>query len=257
MLVVLVLLAVLALLAVATFAVDPILSARVEQAASARLSVPFTGGARLRLRHAPFLTQALRGRYREVHVVGTGLQLGEFGRVALDATLSDVHLPLRAVLSRRVDELPCGRVTGRMVAPYEAVAGAAKIPGLRLAYRDGRVRATAALPLTQLSGLIGLVGLGTLASLTGAAQQFTRIRGDAVLFIRNGDVCLRLENLDVGSLPITSLVASQLVRQFDVVIPLPPLPWGLQLTAITAEPHGLVLDAAAAGTVLRKEPAGG
>lgn len=251
MLVVLVLVAVLALLTVAAFAADPLLSARVEQTASAHLSVPFTGGARLRLQHAPFLTQALRGRYRAVRVTGTGLQLGELGRVALDATLSDVHLPLRSVLARRVGELPCGHVTGQLVVPYEPVARAAKVPGLTLTYRSGRLVATAALPIAQLAGLVGLVGLPSLASLAGAATPFTRIRGDAHLFVRKGTVWLRVDNLDVGSLPITSRLASQVVRQFEVVVPVPPLPWGLQLRAITATEHGLVLDADGTATTIR------
>jgi hypothetical protein len=103
-----------------------------ERKSSEFLSEPFGHPAVVRVHGRPFLTQAVRGRYADVTVVGGGLRIGEITGAGLDAHLRNIHLPLRELLGRRVRELACEHVAGHLVLPFGELARVARIPGLEL-----------------------------------------------------------------------------------------------------------------------------
>jgi hypothetical protein len=224
--------AVLLALAVGVALLDRVLAATAERRASEYLSEPFGHPATVRLHGGRFLPQALRGRYRDIEVLGT-LRIGDIHGATLVAHLSNVYLPPRDLLAGRTRELPCERVTGRLVLPYAELARVAPIPGLSLSFEGERLMATAALPVPGIS-------------------QLARVGGEAVLTLRpGGAVWLRIRGVSVAGLSLPGLVLNQLIPNLNVPIPLPPLPWGLRLDELRATASGLVVDGSAEAAVFR------
>lgn len=222
-----------ALLALAVVLTDRVLHGLAERKASEYLSAPFGQAPVVRLYGAPFLTQALRGRYREVEVAGGGLRIGDIAGVSLDARLHNIHLPLRGLLTGRTTELPCERVLGRLILPYSELARVSPVPGLSLAYRQERLIASAALPVPGIS-------------------QLAKVSGDAQLSVLDGVVWLRVSGVSVAGLSLSALIIKQLLPQLNVPIPLPALPWGLRLGKITPTSAGLVVHGSAEAAVFRR-----
>jgi hypothetical protein len=209
-----------------------------ERKAADVLSAPFGHRAGVRVRSTPFLSQAVRGRYREVVLGGGGLRLGEITGVSLDATLHNSYLPLRDLIGRRVQELACERVEGVLVLPYGELARVSRIPGLELRLDSGGgLRASAALPIPGIT-------------------QLARVSGQAVLTLGGGSsVWLKVTGVSVAGISVPSLVLNQLLPTLNVRIPLPELPYGLRLDALTPTPDGLAVSGSAEAVVFRARPA--
>jgi LmeA-like phospholipid-binding len=216
---------------------DRACAALAERRAAQFLSTPFGHPATVRLHGRPFLTQLLRGRYRDVEVTGR-LRIGEIGGATLDARVTNAYLPLRVALGRsRARELPCEHVQGTLVLPYEELAGAARIPNLAFVFDGGRLRGSATLPVP---------GIGPL----------TRVHGEAVPTIDrslDGDgVWLRIRGVSVAGITVPSLVLAQLVPALEVRIALPQLPYGLRLDDLRPVAEGLVVHGSAGAVVFRQ-----
>jgi hypothetical protein len=213
--------------------VDRVLAALAERKASEYLSEPFGHPATVRVHAKPFLTQALRGRYSDVEVLG-GLRIGEINGATLVAHLTNAYLPPRELLGRRAKELPCERVEGRLLLPYPELARVARIPGLSLTFEGERLMATAAVPVPGIS-------------------QLARVAGEAVLSLtRTGAVWLQIRGVSVAGITLPSLVLSQLLPTLNVPIPLPTLPYGLRLDELRPTANGLVVNGSADAVVFRR-----
>ena len=229
--------AVVAVLVVAVLLADRVLAGHAEQRAAEVLSAPFGHPATVRVRGGSFLPQALRGRYRDVEVLGT-LRVGEISGATLVAHLTNAHLPLRQLLGGRARELACERVTGRLVLPYSELARLAPIPGLALSFEGERLMASA-----ELGGALPVPGLG----------QLTRVVGEAVLTLApGGGVWLRIRGVSVAGLTLPGVVLNQLLPTLNVPVPLPPLPYGLRLDELRPTASGLVVDGSAEAAVFRR-----
>lgn len=227
--------AVLVVLGLSAALADRVCAALAERKASDYLTAPFGHPPTVRVHGTPFLTQALRGRYRDITVSGGGLRVGEMAGATLDAHLHNAVLPLRELLGRRASELPCDRVEGRLVLPYGEVARVSRIPGLALSYERERLVASASLPIP---------GLG----------QVARVSGTAALTVVDGTVWLRVRGVAVAGISVPSLVISQLLPALTVPIPLPPLPYGLRLDTLRPAAAGLIVTCAADQVVLTATP---
>ena len=224
---------VLVVLVVAVALADRVLAAHAERRAAEVLSAPFGHPATVRIRGGSFLPQALRGRYRDVEVLGT-LRVGEIAGATLVAHLTNARLPLRQLIAGRATELACERVTGRLVLPYAELARVAPIPGLVLTFEGERLLAGAALPVPGIS-------------------QLARITGEAVLTLApGGAVWLRIRGVSVAGLTLPGLVLNQLLPTLNVPVPLPPLPYGLRLDELRPTASGLVVDGSADAPVFRR-----
>ena len=224
---------VLLALALGVALTDRIGATLAERKASEFVSQPFGHPANVRVHGTPFLTQALRGRYTDVEVSGGGLQIGEIAGATLDAHLYNVLLPLRELLGGRTTELPCERVDGQIVLPYGELARVSRIPGLSLTYVNGRLTATAAVPVPGIS-------------------QLARISGEAVLrIVPGGAVWLKIRGVAVAGISLPSLIMRQLLPTLNVPIPLPSLPYGLVLDELLPSESGLIVRASAAEVVFR------
>jgi hypothetical protein len=216
---------------------DRVLADLAERKAADYLTGPFGSPATIRVLGTPFLTQVLRGRYRDVEVVG-GPRIGDINGATLVAHLTNVYLPLRDLLGRRTTELPCERVEGRLLVPYSEVARVAKIPGLALAFEGERLMASASLPV-PVPGI----------------SQLARIQGEAVLSpAAGGPVWLQLRGISVAGITLPSLALSQLLPTLNVPIHLPAMPFGLRLDELRPTANGLVVDGSAEAVVFRRMP---
>jgi hypothetical protein len=232
-LIVLLLVAVVVLLAVVVAVLDRVLAAAAEAKAAEYLAPSFGHPATVRVHGRPFLTQAVRGRYAEVEVLGT-LRVGEINGATLVAHLTNAYLPLRDLLGRRAAELPCETVTGRLVLPYAELARLAPIPGLTLTFEGERLLAAAALPVPGIS-------------------QLARVSGEAVLTLApGGAVWLRIRGVSVAGVSLPGLLLNQLIPTLNVPVPLPELPFGLRLDDLRPTASGLVVDGSAEAVVFRR-----
>lgn len=218
--------------AVAVALLDRRAAAVAERAASDQLSAPFGGPVDVRVLGRPFLLQALRGRYAEVAVSGGGLRVGEMTGATLTARLRNVHLPAALLLGRGPRELVCEDVQGDVVLPYGEIARVSAIPGLELDPVGDRLLASAAVPVA---------GIG----------QLVRVNGHAVLSVGDGGVWLRVRGVSVVGIAVPRVVLAQLLPTLQVPIPLPDLPYGLRIDALTPTPDGLVVTGSAQAVVWR------
>ncbi|HLY34280.1 MAG TPA: DUF2993 domain-containing protein [Jatrophihabitantaceae bacterium] len=231
MTIVVVVVLVLVALALAAALADRVGAGLAERKASEFVSEPFGHPASVRVHGTPFLTQALRGRYSDVEVSGGGLQVGEMSGATLDAHLHNVLLPLGELLGGRTSQLACQRITGRIVLPYGELARVSRIPGLTLTFENGRLMASAAVPVPGIS-------------------QLARVSGEAVLRVMDGDtVWLRIRRVAVAGISVPSLIMRQLLPTLSVPIPIPSLPYGLHLDDLTPSLAGLVVTASADSVV--------
>ncbi|HZY76982.1 MAG TPA: DUF2993 domain-containing protein [Jatrophihabitantaceae bacterium] len=240
MLIALVVVAVLASIAVGIGLADRSIATLAERAASAYLAEPFGGPPTVRVHETPFLTQALRGRYRDVEVAGGGLQVGEISGATLNARLSNVLLPPRELLGRRTQEVACEHVAGRLLIPYGELARVSRVPGLTLSFERGRLYAGAALPVPGFSQLAG-----------GTSRLRGTVRGRAGLLVDGNTVWLRVSELSVAGLSVTTLLLRQLMPRLNVAIGLPNLPWGLHIDHLEPSDAGLVVHVSASAVVFR------
>ncbi len=226
---------VLVVLAVAAVVADRVCVGLAERRAATYLSAPFGRPPTVRVHGTPFLTQALRGQYRDIEVSGDGLRLGEISDATLTAHLYDVYMPPRELLGGRATSLPCAHVDGRIVLPYGEVARISRIRGLTLSFEKRGLVASAALAVP---------GVGQLA----------RVSGEARLTLVAGAVWLRVSGLSVAGINLPSLVLRQLMPSLNVPIPLAALPFGLRLDELKAEPAGLLVCASADGVAFTAAP---
>ncbi len=227
------LLALLGVLIAGLPVLDRFVGALAERRAGDALAVPFGRPTEIRVNDRPFLTQALRGRYRSVRVSGDDLRIGDMAGVGLDAQLTNVYLSLRDLAGRRVTELPCEHLEGRLVLPYAELTRKANVAGLELRPSRGRLIATAALPLPGIS-------------------QLARVSGMAVLELGEGNtVWLRVRGVSVAGINLPTVVLSQLMPTLEYPIPLPPLPYGLHIDEVRPGDDGLVVLGSAAAVVFR------
>jgi hypothetical protein len=215
---------------------DRICAALAEHKASEYLTEPFGHAPLVRVYGTPFLTQAIRGRYGEIAVCGGGMRIGEMTGATLNARIRNAYLPLGELLGRRARELPCEHVEGDIVIPYGELARVSRIPYLTLEYVNGRLIATAALPVPGISAL-------------------AKVSGEAVLsIVDSGAVWLRIAGVAVAGINLPRLVLDQLLGTLSVPIPMPELPYGLRLTELRATPDGILVRGSA-GAVTFRQPA--
>ena len=219
-------------LALAVALADRVLMTLAERKASDFVSEPFGHAPLVRVHGTPFLTQVLKGRYRQIEVSGGGLQVGDISGATLDARLYNALLPPLDLLTGRTRQLPCERVEGRILLPYGEVARVSRIPALSLSYRKSKLIASASLPVPGL-------------------DQIVRVSGAAEVSVVDGTVWLRVRGLSVAGFSILpSVLVRQLLPILNVPIPLPRLPYGLQLKDLKPVPAGIEVHGSAEDVVL-------
>jgi hypothetical protein len=179
----------------------------------------------------PFLTQVVAGKYESISILVRDLQGPVQGR---SLRVPELTVDARNVLAS-IDTLRTGEgeviaetVEGTGTISYQTVADFINQPGLTLREEQGRLRVSA--PLTVLG------------------QEFT-INGAAELTVDDeGRVFLGFDDLSAEGLP-DNQVARQAInayaQQISVELPVPEMPFALQVRDVQTLPQGLAVTATA------------
>jgi hypothetical protein len=181
------------------------------------------------IRGFPFLTQAFAGRYDRVDVEAedirrNGVTLGSF-----DVRVVGAEIPLKDALSGSVEAVPVASLKARAVITYAELASDSGLLSATITPKGDGV---------EVVGKIKIQGM----TLSGKATSTVRLSGSRLLVTAKSVSILGAHNA-----LFDRLVAGLL--DFDV--PIAALPYGLKLTGASAQPSGVVINAATGPTVLR------
>ena len=180
------------------------------------------------VRGFPFLTQALDGRYDDVRISFTADELGQPEGTRADVRLTGVQIPLSAVLSGEVQEVPVDRVEGTATLSYELLS--AELGGDSTLSRDGDgLRVTKTVEILDYT--LPLTASGTVS-----------LDGD--------ELVIDVEEAAGAGVEVPGFLVEQASDLLDLRYRIPALPFGLQLTSVTPAADGVVVQVEAEDTVL-------
>ena len=199
---------------------------RVAQQVAARGGL--SGTPQVDIAGFPFLTQALRGRYDDVRIHLTAEELGQPAGTRADVSLHGVHLPLSDALSGSVQQIPIDRVDGTATLSYALLD--AQLGGDTTVAADGDgIRVTRTVSVLGLE--FSLTAAGTVA-------------------LDGNDVVINVQHASAGAAGVPPAVLQQAADHLDFRYPLPQLPFGLQVVAVTSTAEGVDVAVQATNTVL-------
>jgi len=176
----------------------------------------------------PFLTQALAGRYDDVHIQMTSADLGQPEGTDADVALHGVQVPLSDVLAGSVQQVPVDRVDGTATLSYALLS--AQLEGDTRLEREGD-----GLRITRTVELLG-------------QQVPLTASGDVTL--EGSDLVVDVEEASGAGVDLPEAVVSRASDLLDLRYTVPPLPFGLRLTGVHPTDDGVVVDLEATGTVI-------
>jgi hypothetical protein len=170
-------------------------------------------------------------------VKGSQVTLDGVPANGLRAELHGVHLPLSAVFGGSVHSLPVDSITGSISFTYAEIASFTQLDGLALQEQDGQLHATANLVIP---------GLNTTAAVSGVAA----------VAVVDGTLRLSVTQLAVAGVAVPSSALTALAATLAVPIPIPALPYGLRVTAVTPGVGGVEVDGTATNVVITQTGSG-
>jgi hypothetical protein len=177
----------------------------------------------------PFLTQALGGRYDEVRISLTAEELGQPAGTRADVALHGIRVPLSAVLSGAVQEVPVDRIDGTATLSYELLS-AQLGAGTTLTREGDGLRITRTVEI-----------LGRELPLTATAQ----------VTLEGADLVVDVEEASGAGVDVPDFLLRQAPDLLDLRYTVPALPFGLQLTGVTPADDGVDIRVEARDAVLR------
>jgi hypothetical protein len=176
----------------------------------------------------PFLTQAFGGHYDDVRISLTAEQLGQPEGTRADIVLHGVQVPLSAVLSGSVQQVPVDRIEGTATLSYELLSRELG-PGTTLRPEGDGLRITRTVEL--LGQEFPLTATGTVA-----------LAGD--------ELVVDVETATGAGVELPGFLVSRAADLLDLRYEIPPLPFGLQLTDVTPAEDGVEVRVEAVDAVL-------
>ncbi len=176
----------------------------------------------------PFLTQAVNGRYEDVRISLTAADLGRPEGTRADVSLRGVHVPLSAVLSGSVEEVPVDRIEGTATLSYALLSEQLGADTTLTREGDG-------LRITRTVELMG---------------QTVPLTAVGTVEVDGGDLVIDVEAASGAGVEVPDLLVEEAADLLDLRYPV-ELPFGLQLTEVTPAEEGVQVSAEATDTVLR------
>jgi hypothetical protein len=176
----------------------------------------------------PFLTQAVSGTYDEVRIQLTAADLGQPEGTDADVALRGVQVPLSDVVAGSVQQVPVDRIDGTATLSYDLLSS--QLEGDTTLERDGD-----GLRITRTVEL-----LGQQVSLTASGN----------VTLDGSDLVVDVEEAAGAGVDLPEAVVGRASDLLDLRYTIPPLPLGLQLTAVRPAEDGVVVDLEATGTVI-------
>ncbi len=180
------------------------------------------------VRGFPFLTQALAGRYDDVRISLTADELGQPEGTRADIQLTGVQIPLSAVMSGDVQEVPVDRIDGTATLSYELLSDQLGGDSTLTPEGDG-------LRVTKTVELMGY-------TLPLTASGTVSLDGDQLV--------VDVERASGAGVELPGFLVEQASDLLDLRYQVPALPFGLQLTSVTPSADGVVVVVEATDTVL-------
>ena len=182
----------------------------------------------------PFVTQAVRGEFREVDVTVRDLVRGGVTIDRIDASLHGVKVDLGEALNGRVSAVPVEEGTATMRLTYgDLSAFLATRPGnIRLVPRDGRVYVVSS---------FGIPGVGQVD-----------VEGTPAVRTTGTSVRVTVSNMRAvaGNATLTASLAAQAAARASFTVPLKELPFGIEVRSAELTDDALVVTATAEGLVI-------
>lgn len=223
----------LAVLVVLVAVADRVSASLAEKAAATYLSKQpeFTKPPTVVIHGVPFLTQAVRGRYNDVEVSSARVQLDSVSATNLDVHLKGMKLSLSDAFGGSIRALPCDSVEGQVTFTYQEIEALSQIPGLSLVDSNGQLAAMASLKIP---------GVGSVMT----------VQAVATIQIVSGTVRLQVSKVAVTGQELPASAVAQLSATLSAPIPIPALPFGIKIDAVTSEPDGVVVHGSGSNVVI-------
>jgi len=177
----------------------------------------------------PFLTQAIGGRYDDVRIALTAEQLRQPDGTHADIALHGVEVPISAVLSGSVEEVPVERIDGTATLSYALLS--AQLGGDTTLRREGD-----GLRITKTVDVLG---------------QTLPLTATGTVTLEGGDVVVDVETASGAGVEIPGFLVDRVADELDLRYAVPALPFGLQLTGVAPAEDGVDVRVEATDTVLR------
>jgi hypothetical protein len=180
------------------------------------------------VRGFPFLSQALGGRYDDVRISLTADELGQPEGTRADIRLTGVQIPLSAVLSGDVQEVPIDRIEGTATLSYELLSD--QLGGDSTLSREGDgLRVTKTVEL--LGYTLPLTATGTVS-------------------LDRDELVVDVERASGAGVEVPGFLVERTGDLLDLRYAVPPLPFGLALTRVTPARDGVVVEVEATDAVV-------
>jgi LmeA-like phospholipid-binding len=176
----------------------------------------------------PFLTQAVSGTYDEVRIQLTAADLGQPEGTDADVALRGVQVPLSDVVAGSVQQVPVDRIDGTATLSYDLLSS--QLEGDTTLERDGD-----GLRITRTVELLG---------------QQVPLTASGNVTLDGSDLVVDVEEATGAGVDLPEAVVGRASDLLDLRYTIPPLPLGLQLTAVRPAEDGVVVDLEATGTVI-------
>jgi hypothetical protein len=177
----------------------------------------------------PFLTQAIGGRYDDVRISLTAAELGQPEGTRADVALHGVHVPLSAVLSGSVSEVPVDRIDGTATVSYALLS--AQLEGDTTLKREGD-----GLRITRTVEILG---------------QTLPLTAAGTVTLDGNDLVVDVRQAAGAGVDVPDWLLSRATDLLDLRYTVPALPFGLRLTSVTPADDGVDLGLEATDTVLK------
>ena len=179
----------------------------------------------------PFLTQAVRGRYDDVRISLTAEQLGQPEGTRADIALHGVRVPLSSVLSGSVGSVPVDRIDGTATLSYALLSE--QLGGDTTLTREGD-----GLRITRTVEVLG---------------QELPLTAVGEVTVEGSDLVVDVEKVSDAGTDVPTLLLDQAADLLDLRYSVPALPFGLELTGVSAAEDGVDIRLEAVDTVLTAE----
>ena len=184
------------------------------------------------IRGIPFLTQAIRGTYKDIRVQLPDVDAGDVQDLSVNARLQGAHVSLSDALGGNVDRIPVDQISGTLLIPYDQLARASGISGLTITREGDSLR---------LTGSVQVLGRSIKAEAVGRVE------------VHDGRIAINAEQAKVAGIPVPTAVLDEAARLLSFRVQPQNLPLNLRITAVHLTDTGLLVDAVSDDVVLRPD----
>jgi len=184
------------------------------------------------IRGIPFLTQAIRGTYKDIRVQLPDVDAGDVQDLSVNARLQGAHVSLSDALGGNVDRIPVDQISGTLLIPYDQLARASGISGLTITREGDSLR---------LTGSVQVLGRPVKAEAVGRVE------------VNDGRIAINAEQATVAGIPVPGAVLDEAARLLSFRVQPQNLPLNLRITAVHLTDTGLLVDAVSDDVVLRPD----